>query len=230
MVNCIIIDDDPVASNLTKHFVTSTADLNLLEVFNNSIEGANYIRKNLSGIDLIFLDIEMPDLNGLDLLESITDLPPVILISSKESYAVKAFEYKVVNYLVKPVEYPKFLKAVEPILMSAEAPKGDPLDYIFVKENNVLTKLMHSDIYYFAALGDYVQVHVKGSVHTVNSTMKNLEEKLKGNKQFIRVHRSYLINLNYLENFDTEVAVVAKKLIPIGNKYRSSLQSRLNIL
>jgi DNA-binding LytR/AlgR family response regulator len=204
--------------------------LNLLEVFNGSVEGANYIRKNIAAIDLIFLDIEMPDMSGIELLKSITDLPPVILISSKESYAIEAFEYKVVHYLVKPVEYPKFLKAIERIFSSHTTSKGGDLDYIFVKENNVLTKVQHSDIYYFAALGDYVQVHVKGSVHTINSTMKNLEEKLKNSTQFIRVHRSYLINLNYLENFDTEVAVVAKKLIPIGNKYRSGLQSRLNIL
>ena len=230
MINCIIIDDDPVASNLLKHYVTNTNGLNLLDVFNNGIDGANYIRRDPAAIDLVFLDIEMPDITGIELLESLPDLPPVILVSSKDKYAAKAFEYKVLHYLVKPVEYGKFLKAIERVLHKQEDVKGPDLDYIFVKENGLLTKVNYADIHYFAALGDYVQVFVKGKTYTVSSTMKNLEDKLKSSKHFIRVHRSYIINLTYLENFDAEVAVVAKKVIPIGNKYRSSLQGKLNIL
>jgi DNA-binding LytR/AlgR family response regulator len=230
MINCIIIDDDNVASNLLKHYVENTEGLSLLNVLSNAVEAANFIRKNQSAIDLIFLDIEMPEMSGIELLESFKELPPVILISSKEKYAAKAFEYKVLHYLVKPVEYGKFLKAIERVFLLFENEKGRQLDYIFVKENGVLCKVNFTDIFYFEALGDYVKVKVKEKEYVVNSTMKNLEEKLKNNRQFMRVHRSFIINLAFLENFDAETAIVANKIIPIGNKYKPTLSARLNIL
>ncbi len=230
MINCIIIDDDLVATNLIKHYVESTDGLTMLNVLSNAVEAANFIRKNSASIDLIFLDVEMPEMSGIDLLESFDELPPVVLISSKEKYAAKAFEYKVLHYLVKPVEYGKFLKAIERVFQIFENEKGKQLDYIFVKENGVLCKLNYTDIFYFEALGDYVKVKVKEKDYVVNSTMKNLEEKLRNSRQFMRVHRSFIINTKFLENFDAETAIVANKIIPIGNKYKPTLQARLNIL
>jgi two-component system response regulator LytT len=230
MINCIIVDDDAVSVNLLQHFVTSTEGLGLLQVFNNAIEAGNYIRKNESNIDLIFLDIEMPGMSGIELMESFKNLPPTILISSKDKYAVKAFEHRAVNYLLKPLEYGKFLKALEPIFELYQSQKGNQLDYLFLKDGGILSKVNHREILFFESLGDYVKVHVKDKAYTVNTTMKNVEDKLKNNSQFMRVHRSYTINLNYLENFDSESAIVSNKPIPIGNKYRSSLQTRLNIL
>lgn len=230
MINCIIIDDDQVSINLIKHFVMSTEGLNFVESFSNPILASNYIRKNLSDINLIFLDVEMPEMTGIEFLESFKELPPVVLITSKEKYAVKAFEHKVMHYLVKPIEYGKFLNAIERVIVSKEPEENQNLDYIFIKENGVLTKIMQKDIAYCEALGDYVKVILKNKVHVVNSTMKNIEDKLKVNKQFIRTHRSYIINLDFLENFDSETAIVAGKVLPIGNKYRASLHSRLNII
>lgn len=230
MINCLIIDDDPVAINVIRHYVENTEGLSLLDVIPNAVEAANYIRKNTASIDLIFLDIEMPEMSGMDLLESFKELPPVILISSKDKYAAKAFEYKVIYYLVKPVEYGKFLKAIERVFALLENDKGRQLDYIFVKENGVLCKVNYPEIHYFEALGDYVKVKIKEKEYVVNSTMKNLEEKLKSSRQFMRVHRSFIINLSFLENFDSDTAIVANKIIPIGNKYKPSLQTRLNIL
>ncbi|MBK8845912.1 MAG: response regulator transcription factor [Bacteroidetes bacterium] len=230
MINCIIIDDDPVSINLMKHFITSTEGLNFVEAFSNPIAGVNYIRKNAATTDLIFLDVEMPEMTGIEFLESFKELPPVILITSKEKYAVKAFEHKVIHFLVKPVEYGKFLKAVERVFKINEADNNQHLDYIFIKENGVLSKIMHKDIIYCEALGDYVKVHLKEKTHVVNSTMKNIEDKLKMNKQFMRVHRSYIINLNFLENFDAETSIVGGHIIPIGNKYKANLQARLNII
>ncbi len=229
MINCIIIDDDLVALNLVKHFVTNTEGLNLLDTFTDSIEASNYIRKNFSNIDLVFLDIEMPSLNGMELLASFKEFPPVILISSKDKYALQAFEHRVLHYLLKPLEYSKFLKAMERVFKDRETEKK-PLDYVFVKENGLLTKVNYKDILYFEALGDYVKVHSKDKAHVVNSTMKSIEDKLKENPNFIRVHRSFNINLSFLESFDSEIAIVSNKTIPIGSKYRSELQSRLMVI
>lgn len=230
MINCIIIDDDPVSINTIKHFVANTEGLILLDSINNPIEAVNYIRKNIATIDLIFLDVEMPDMTGIQLLESFKDLPSVILITSKEKYAFKAFEHKVVDYLVKPVEYAKFLKAVERVFETNDGLTNLRLDYLFIKEEGVLSKLPHKDILYFEALGDNVKVHTKAKVHVITATMKSIEEKLKHNKNFVRIHRSYIINLNYLENFDSETSIVAGRIIPLGNKYKAIIQSRLNIL
>ncbi len=219
-----------VAANLVKHYIGNTDGLNLLELFTSATEGANYIRKNRAAVDLIFLDVEMPNLNGLDLLDSIKDLPPVVLVSSHEKYAASAFEYKVLYYLVKPLEYSKFLKAIERVYEHLEIKKEISLDYLFVKENGSISKVMLHDIQYFEALGDYVKVHIKDRVLVANSTMKNIEDKLKQNPLFVRLHRSYIVNLSFLQDFDSEAAVVSKTVIPIGNKYRTGMQNRLTII
>lgn len=230
MINCIVIDDDPVSVNLITHFINNTEGLTLLNALNNPIEGVNYIRKNLEKIDLIFLDVEMPEMSGIELLASFNELPPVILITSKEKYAVKAFEHKVLHYLVKPVDYVKFLNGVLRVFKLFESDKNLKQDYLFIKGNNLLSKVLHKDILYCEALGDYVKVHTKDKEHVVYSTMKNIEEKLTLNKEFIRIHRSYLINLNFLENFDSETAIVNKQVLPLGNKYKAGLKLKLNII
>ncbi len=230
MINCVIIDDDPVYLNLLKHFIDHTAGLSFLDSFSDSIEAVNYIRKNPNAIDLIFLDIEMPELNGFGLLESLANCPPVILITAHNTYAFKAFEHNVIHYLVKPIEYSKFLTAIERRFALANDQNTQNLDYIFIKENGVIVKIMHQEIMFCEALGDFVKLHLKDKAHTISSTMKNLEVKLKRNSQFVRVHRSYIINLAYLKNFDTESCYIAGKIIPIGNTFKAQLHLRLNII
>ena len=229
MISCIIVDDDLVALNLVKHFVTNTDGLNLLQAFTDTVEAANFIRKNHATIDLIFPDVEMPNLTGIEMPASIKDFPPVILISSKEKYAIQAFDHRVLHYLLKPLEYSKFLKAIERVFVERMT-ETNQLDYLFVKENGLLTKVGYKDILYFEALGDYVKVHTKDKAHVVNSTMKSIEDKLRMNQHFIRVHRSYHINLTYLQSFDSEIAIISNKTIPIGSKYRSELQNRLMVI
>ena len=230
MVNCLIVDDDIIASTVIKHFVDNTEGLTVIDVLTDGIQASNYIRKHEGEIDLIFLDIELPGMNGMELLESNKNLPPVILVTPKEKYAAAAFNFKVVHYLVKPVEYSKFLSAIDRVMQTSTQAEKDLNEAIFIKENGVLSKIMRNEILYIEALGDYVKIHLKGKVHTINSTMKNFEDKLKQHRQFIRVHRSYLINLDFLENFDNETAIVAGKIIPIGAKFKPLLQSRLNII
>ena len=230
MINCIIVDDDPVSVKLIRHYISNTEGLNLVEEFSNPIAATNYIRKNSATTGLIFLDVEMPEMSGLEILESIDNLPPVILITNKEKYAVQAFEHRVIHFLVKPVEYSKFLKAMERVFKLQEPETNSTNDYIFIKENGLLSKVLHENIRYCEALGDYVKIHVSDKTHVVNSTMKNIEDKLKPNRQFMRVHRSFIINLNFLENIESESAIVSGQIVPIGNKYRQELQTRLNII
>jgi DNA-binding LytR/AlgR family response regulator len=230
MINCIVIDDDQVSIKLINHFVANTEGLHFLSSFSNPIEAANFLRKEAATVDLIFLDVEMPEMSGIQLLEAFDNLPPVILITTKEKYAVKAFEHKVLHYLVKPFDYSKFLKAIERFYKNYESKNTQNFDYIFIKENGLLSKIGQNEIRFCEALGDYVKIHVSDKIHIVNSTMKNIEEKLKGNKKFLRLHRSYIINLDYLENLDADTAVVGGKMVPVGNKFKSELQARLNII
>ena len=230
MINCVIVDDDPTALTLLAHYTTSTSWLNLVQTFNNPVEAANYLHGNSADIDLAFLDIEMPGLTGMQMLSTIKDLPPVILTSARENYAVQAFDYKVLHYLLKPIEYSRFLRALEKVDNSNQLTDKHNPDYIFVRENGVITKVRLDSIIYFEALGDYVKVHCREKMHVVYTTMKKIEEKLSDNPQFTRIHRSYYININYLDSFDADAAIVANKTIPIGNKYRADLQCCLMIL
>ncbi len=234
MLNCLIIDDDPAASTLLKHYVESTDGLHLVEVLSDGISASNFLRKNEIPLDVIFMDVEMPGMTGIEILESSKNLPPVVLVTSKEKYAAKAFEFRVAHYLVKPVDYTRFLSAIDRVQelknpIHAEPAAAD-LDFIFVKENGVLHKVPYKDLSYVEALGDYMKVHTKIRTFTTYTTMKNLEEKLCSNPTFVRVHRSYIINISFLENIDNEAATIGGHVIPIGNKYRPALQQRLNIL
>lgn len=156
MISCIIIDDDLISVNLIKHFIANTSGLNLMETFLDPISASNYILKNQGAVDLIFLDVEMPGMSGIDFMKSHKDLPPVILITAQEKYAVEAFEHKVVHYLVKPVDYGKFLKAIDRVfnLYETEAAKDTKpsLEYIFIKDEGILSKVMQNDIMYCEAL------------------------------------------------------------------------------
>ena len=234
MLNCLIIDDDPAASTLLKHCVESTEGLQLAGVLSDGISASNFLRKNEQPIDVVFMDVEMPGMTGIELLESSKNLPPVVLVTSKEKYAAKAFEFRVAHYLVKPVDYTRFLSAIDRIQDMKKSTQTEPsaidLDYIFVKENGLLHKIPYKDLSYVEALGDYMKVHTKAKTFTTYSTMKNLEEKLCSHPSFVRVHRSYIINISFLENIDNEAATICGHVVPIGNKYRPSLQQRLNIL
>ena len=228
MVNCILIDDDVVALNVIKHYVTSTDGLHLLQAFTDAVEAANFL-KNATDVDLVFMDIEMPDMNGLELMQSVKNMPPVILVSAKDNYAIKAFEQRAFHYLQKPLSYAAFLGAIGQFC-KVRRPEVKTTDHIFVKENGTMTRLKYDDILYFEAWGDYVKVHCKNKVYVVNSTMKSIEDKLQHNPLFLRIHRTFHINIHYLESFDTDTAIVCNKTIPIGQKYRPDLQSRLMII
>ncbi len=229
MINCVIVENNPVCLNLIKHYVSGIAELNLVQLFTNASDATVYIHKNISSIDLVILNAEMPDLTGIELMATFKEFPCLVLMGSKENTQVKAFEHGAFTYLMKPLDYGKFLKAVEPLFIKLQ-PARSTANCIYAKENGVMTKVVYDDILYFETQGDYVKIHTKTKIHVVNSSMRNIEEKLEGSSQFIRIHRTYYININYLESFDSEVAIISNHTLPIGSKYRPELQSRLMII
>ena len=191
---------------------------------------------------LIFLDIEMPIMNGMDLMKSFVNHPQIILMTSHKNYALEAFEYDVTDYLLKPVTYARFLKAVKKAAAkSKESVNAIPpnsttnnnngngsSEDIYVKVDSSLIKLTTKDILWLEAMGDYVSINTADKKYMVYSTMKHMEEKLP--ESFMRVHRSYIVNLNKISNIDDHVITINKNVLSVSRNYKDALLHRLNLV
>lgn len=228
-MRCIIVDDDDVSIALIKQYVEQTEGLELVTTFNNSVEAANLLLKE--DVDLLFLDVEMPNMTGLDLVRTLEDKPQIILITSKENYAVEAFEEQVTDYILKPVSYQRFLKAVKNASSVYDSQHRNQVVHnnLYVKEDSLYVSIALSEIVWIEALGDYVSINLPQKKHTVLATMKAIESRLPTDR-FIRVHRSFIVPIDKISNLDGNMLIVDKKLIPIGKSYRKSLMDRLNIV
>jgi two-component system LytT family response regulator len=230
-VNCILVDDDVMSANVMTHLIKSVGYLHLLKVFHDPIE-ATEILKN-EEIDLLFLDVEMPHINGMDLIKNLTSRPLIVLTTSHPEYAIEAFEYNIVDYLLKPVELPRFAKAVAKAkeIFDHSQDKLDSFfqDFIFIRKNSVLNKVHSRDILWIEALGDYVTIHTAEKNYTLHLTLKALERRLPP-ERFIRVHRSYIIQLEHISTIDDSVISINNKPIPVGALYRENFMKRLNLL
>lgn len=227
-MKCIIVDDDEFSRLVIRKCVERTDSLELLGVCSSAIEAVNFIQEH--DVDLIFLDIEMPEMSGIDFIQSLTDVPLVILITSKKEYAVEAFEHDVIDYIVKPVEYPRFIKAVDKaanIHDSAHMNDGDK-DHIFIKKDSRLVRLKLSDILYVEALADYVNIITEEGRFVILSTMKAMEGKLP-NSEFARTHRSFIIRLDKIEAIEENVVAMGGKSIPISRSYKDNVMKRINL-
>lgn len=232
-MNCIIIDDDEMSRRALKHLAEQSGLMTITGIYPNAVEASGMLMKE-NDVDLILLDVEMPGMTGLELLKNVQKMPLVILTTSKKEYAVEAFEYNVVDYLLKPVSYPRFLKAAEKandIFNSSVPPssnnKGN--ESVFIKSKSILLKINTGDILWIEALGDYATLHTAQKNHTVHCTLKVIESTLPPDK-FIRIHRSFIVAINKINAIDETVVIINEKLIPIGAVYRENLMSRLNFL
>ncbi len=204
-------------------------DLSLVAVCKDAVEASNVLRTDK--IDLVFLDVEMPDMTGIELIKSMTHKPEIVLVTSKDNYAVEAFEYDVADYIVKPASYERFLKAHDRVKtrLATDAEQTMDHDSVFVKIDSQLVKVKTSDILWIEALGDYANINTETNKFVVHSTMKGMENKLS-KAQFLRVHRSYIVRLEKIKSIEETIIIIGKKLIPIGDSYRSVLMKRLNML
>ena len=232
-MNCIIVDDNKLARAALKHLVEQVDFLNLKQECENPIDAFNYLKKET--IDLVFLDVEMPDMSGIELVKNLDKRPIIILITAKKDYAVEAFELNVADYVVKPVTLPRFMTAVSRAKELFES-KDQKIeigkkyaDYIFVRSKSVITKIKMQDIIYIQALGDYVNIYMGEKRHTVHITLSGIETKLPEDK-FFRLHRSYIIALNHINDIEENCAYIGNHPIPIGEQYKKLLLSKLNFI
>lgn len=234
MINAIIVDDEPLALDVLETFIEQIPELNLLQRCENAFEANEAIKTHK--VDLIFLDINMPQLTGMDFYKSLKNPPAVIFTTAYSNYAVEGFELDAVDYLVKPISLDRFLKAVnkasEKINHASEpAAEVDSDEFFFVKADKKLVKVSYSEILYIEGLKDYVIIRLeKGRVITLQ-TMKSLEEKLPSHL-FKRIHRSYILSLSKIKAIlGNTVEVVENdkiKQLPIGKNYRDELLDIVN--
>ncbi len=229
-MNCIIIDDDKLLKRIIEEYIKRTDFLNLVGSFDNAIDAIPLMNSDVE-IHLVFLDIEMPEMSGIEFLESLKDLPQIIIMSSKEKYALEAFEYDVTDYLLKPVTFARFYKAVDKAYNKFIKLKNN--DGIFIKNNtNSLVRINYNDILWVEALENYVVVHNFEDKYTIHFTMKAMAQKLPANT-FTRVHRSFIVNvkkINVIE--DNSIVMKTKygtKIIPIAKSYKDKLMSYINV-
>lgn len=224
----LIVDDDPVSRAVMEEYVALCDDLSLHGSCETAIEAANVLRK--AHVDVLLLDVEMPQMSGLELIASLKDPPRVILVSGREAYALEAFEADVVDYLLKPVTYARFLKAIE--RLHRRTPEKEPetgSDHVFIKSDGRLVRLELSDVLFLQAERDYVLIQTGTAKHLIHGTMKSMEEKLPSG-DFIRVHRSYIVRIDRIDDIQDGSVVMGRSVVPIGESYREQLLARLRTL
>lgn len=230
-MKCIVIDDDEFSRNCLSQLIKQVDFISLSETFSDPLNALNYLASEQ--IDLIFLDVEMPGLTGLEFIKNLKKAPAVVLVTGKKDYAVEAFEHHVVDYLVKPVAFPRFYQSVVRAKEHAEKntvqTQAHDQEHIFIKNKMVWTKVSTADILWVEALGDYMVVHTKEKSHTLHTTMKDIESKLPAGK-FLRVHRSYIVGVDHIASIEDNTIIIGKKFIPIGANYNDGLRRRLNLV
>tara|TARA_R110002050_G_scaffold44430_2_gene105897 strand:- start:70 stop:804 length:735 start_codon:yes stop_codon:yes gene_type:complete len=225
-LRCIIVDDSSMQRTAIARMVNNHPNLALVAEYCNAIEAKNGL-KNYD-IDLIFLDVEMPIINGFDLLESLDNPPQVILITGNPDYALKAFDYNVTDYLYKPISLARFDASVKRAVAKYEQINklDEEEEYIFVKSNLRQRKVVLNEINWVEALGDYIKlVTTEGNV-VILSTMKSFEQKLPKDK-FLRIHKSYIVNLEKVEKFNSKKVEVAGTSVPLSRNKKTELAEAL---
>jgi len=236
-MNCIIIDDEATSRTIIGELCSSYKNLNVVEVFSNAIEAIKYLNQNKT--DLIFLDIHMPDFNGFDFIRTLKDPPYIILTTADAEFAIQAFEYDcIVDYIVKPIKPERFKKSIQKVegklnekvtATTTEKEKLQTVDDFYVNINKRLIKIDIQSIYLVEAKGDYIYLKTDNKNYTVHSTLKKIEEKLPDH-MFLKIHRSYIININKIIDIEDNSVLIEKDVVPVSRSNRPELMKRLNLL
>lgn len=235
-MNCIIIDDDATARLIISKLCSKTEQLSVIEEFPSAIDAIKYLNSN--SVDLIFLDIHMPHFSGFDFIRSLKNPPRIILTTSDKNFALEAFEYNcVVDYLVKPLTLDRFEKSLQKLKSfkieenndSEEEKSSENLNYIYVNVDRRLVKINIPEIFLIEAKGDYINIKTDKKNYIVHSTLKKIDDKLPSSL-FLKVHRSYIINISEIIDIEDNSVLIKKSVIPVSRSNKSELMKRLNLL
>jgi len=230
-LNCVIVEDLPVAANFLNRCCEQSGKVEVLGMFSSVSDAQSFLDNQV--VDLIFLDVELPGATGFELIDKLSFSPKIILTTSKPEYAYDAFQYYVDDFLKKPFTYKRFMEALERLEKSLESPgpvqASAQKDHFFIKVDHKLVKLMNDQILYIESMGDYVRFVTEDKKLVTLNTMKNLEERMDSG-QFVKVHRSYIVNINKIDDLQGNQIYIRKHEVPIGKAYREEIMKRLNIL
>ncbi len=229
-IKCIVVDDEPLARLLLETHINETPFLEHLESFKNAVLAAEFLNKHK--VDLMFLDIHMPKLTGIDFLKTINHPPKVIFTTAYREYAIESYELQVLDYLLKPITFERFFKAVNRLdrfVAKAETIKTSSKElqpYIFIQSNKKHIKINLDEITYIESLKDYLKIHTLEKTHTIKERISHFIEQLPEN-QFLRIHRSYIVSLKKITAFTQQDVEIGTIEIPIGGKYKEYILSVL---
>ncbi|MGB0982083.1 MAG: LytR/AlgR family response regulator transcription factor [Winogradskyella sp.] len=225
LIQCLIIDDEISSQRVLQHFVSETEILDLKATCNTTAEAFKYLQLHKS-IDVLFLDINMPQQSGLDFYKSLKNPPQVIFTTAYSQYAVDGFNVNAADYLLKPIAYNRFLTAIHKIRDRLNNPENLD-DFMVLKENKTLHKVFYKDMQYIEAFGDYVKVHTKEKTVTTHSTFTNFLENLP--RYFLRTHKSYSVNSKRINQLLGNQITIDTYTVPIGKTYKQTVLKALNL-
>jgi two-component system response regulator LytT len=236
-MNCIIIDDEEMARAIIEKMIENTPQLNLLQEFSNAMHAIKYLNQN--EVDLIFLDIHMPDFTGFDFIQTLKSPPKIILVTSDKNFAIEAFEYEcIVDYLVKPITVDRFQKAIQKVnaiplstttIINKSAVGKDNANEFYINIDRRLIKIEFAQVNIVEAKGDYIHIKTENKNYVVHSTLKKIEDKLP-ESLFLKVHRSFIINTKKIIDIEDNSVLIGKDVIPVSRANRPELMKRLNLL
>lgn len=231
-ISCIIVDDEPMAREILTSFVSKISQLTLLKSCSNAMEAFEII--NNKQVDLIFLDINMPEVTGLSLASSISKNTKIIFTTAYREYAVDGFNLHAVDYLLKPIAFERFLQAIQKLFEITNTKTTETLteketatnDFIFVRADRKMVKINFEDLLYVESLSDYIKIHTLEKTITTRETIKNIETKLPADS-FLRIHRSYIVAIAKITSYTNEHIELHKKALPISRSYKETILEKL---
>lgn len=230
-MKALIVDDNDIARTTLAHLAKQIPNLTIVSEFSNAIEAYNHLQSN--HVDLIFLDIEMPEMTGIELTKNLSGKETIIIFTtSNKEYALEAFELNIADYILKPVMPARFLQAVSKVQSIIDSRKENVEitkdEFLFVRDSNITRRLKLDDIFYAEAMGDYVKFYTREKMFAIHGKMKTAEERLPKN-DFIRVHRSYIVSVGKIDTLQDGGIMINGKFIPVADAYRKALNTRMNV-
>ncbi|MDT3403703.1 LytR/AlgR family response regulator transcription factor [Mucilaginibacter terrae] len=220
MIKCIIVDDEPLAQEVLENYTARIPQLKLIKKCSNALEAFEVLHNQ--AVDLMFLDVKMPGINGLDFIRSLKNPPAVIFTTAFAEHAVTGFELDAIDYLLKPITFERFEKAINKLLKVHQPEAVELKDYTYFKVSGQLVKVVHNDLLYAQSVKDYIQLCTNRGNYLTHMTMKYLNELLPS-PTFLRVHRSYMVNKACVNVIDKSIIKIGAEIIPVGENYRHNL-------